>query len=86
MPKRGRLGARRPRPPLAEVSRLRRVRVRKVLKTLRRHPKGRHYRGSVAAACAAVIFGGRLVGQFELEAVQKQRQFRLRLGVAGQLQ
>ena len=31
-------------------------------------------------------FGGRLVGQFELEAVKEQRQLRLRLGVAAQLQ
>jgi len=31
-------------------------------------------------------FGGRLVGQFELEAAKEKRQFGLRLGVAGELQ
>jgi len=41
---------------LTEVSRLGRVGGRNALKSLVRHPEGRHYRGS--AAWAEVILGG----------------------------
>ena len=56
------------------------------VKTLRRHPKGRHYRGECAAAWAAVILGGGWSGRFEPEAVRSSVSSGCGLGVAGQLQ
>ena len=55
---------------LAEVSRLGRGGGDSALKTLRRHPKGRHYRESAAAAWASVILGGGWFGSSSLRRLR----------------